>query len=158
MTPERPVTFCIWTEDGPGIVLRLTTLFTRRKLSITSITASETEEEGIGRFTIVVGLDWALAQKIARQIERVVEVHRVQVCTDDQIVHKEVAFFRLDAAHAKEIEGCVSRHGAKIANKGQSALIVEQTGNSIEIEALRRELEPFGLQEFLRSGRIAMKV
>lgn len=120
------------------------------------MTASETEAEGIGRFTIVAGIEWNLAQKIARQIERVVEVQRVELCTDEQIVHREVAFFRVGCEKLEDIKACAARNRAEIVHEGESHVIVEKCGNSLDIETLRSELQPLGITEFLRSGRIAI--
>ena len=65
-------TFSIFSENSPGVLHRVTVLFTRRKINIESLTVSGTEKEGISRFTIVVKITMDEAQKIGKQLRRIV--------------------------------------------------------------------------------------
>ena len=76
---KQPVTFLVWTDNSPGVLLRLTSLFTRRKINVESLTVSATEQEGISRFTVTISTDPIIAATVGRQIERMIEVRRVFV-------------------------------------------------------------------------------
>lgn len=100
-------TLCIFSENSPGVLHRITTLFTRRKLNIESLTVSETEKPGISRFTIVVVREREFAYKVADQIQRIIEVSDVYVCEDADLIFKEIALYKVasaDSALRSQIE------------------------------------------------------
>lgn len=138
---------------------RITAVFTRRKVNIESLCVSETETKGISRFTISVELSPDDVKKIVGQIARFVEVVKVEYHTNEQLVFKEIAFFKVRAESAKartEIEEHARRYGASIIYASASSVIVEKTGREADVDSLFYLLEPFGLLEFVRSGRIAV--
>ena len=66
------VTILAYTDNSPGVLQRITIVFTRRKLNIESLTVSETEKQDVSRFTIVTRCPKEVAQKVAKQIKRIV--------------------------------------------------------------------------------------
>ena len=153
---KQPVTFLVWTDNSPGVLIRLTTLFTRRKINVESLTVCATEQEGISRFTVTISTDPIVAATIGRQIERMIEVRRVFVFSDPDIVHREVALVRayLDHDHESALRERFS--ACKIVERGARGTLVEFTGTEGEISALLSHLDPHGITEFVRSGRIAV--
>ena len=153
-------TLSIFTENSPGVLHRITVMFTKRKLNIESLTVSETGRDGISRFTIVIsGVDEPLIRTIARQIKRIIEVLDVQVCTDEEIVSKEIAFFRVVPADQNQREAIIQlshEHHAPIIYLDDSSLVLEKSGTEKQISTVLSALEPFHVKEFIRSGRIAI--
>ncbi len=155
----RPYTISAFTENTPGVLHRITALFTRRKVNVESLTVSETEKKGISRFTIVVHTDSALAIKIARQIRRIIEVIDVFVADNSELLFKEIALYKLRTPTPQtrsSIEELAHRHQALVVHADDAFLVVEKTGSEDQISSLFRLLEPFGIEEFVRSGRIAI--
>ena len=68
----------IYSENTPGVLYRVANLFLRRKINIESLHVSEIKNEGRSRFTIVVKQDLAVVKKIAKQLERIIEVSQVE--------------------------------------------------------------------------------
>ena len=156
---SRCYTISAFTENSPGVLHRLTVLFTRRKVNIESLTVSETEKKGISRFTIVVYSERDLVEKIAKQINRIIEVVDVFVSENKDLLYKEIAFFRVQTETPQqrtEIEELAHRHGALVIFAKDNYLVVEKTGAEEQISSLFLLLEPFGIKEFVRSGRIAI--
>lgn len=152
-------TITIFTENSPGVLHRLTVIFTRRKLNIESLTVSETERKGISRFTIVVKSDQETIHKVTNQISRVVEVLEVTAEQDSALIFKEIAFYRVKTTlpeQRAQIEEVTHRNGAHIVLIKNNAVVVEKTGSEEDIDSLYLLLEPFGINEFVRSGRIAL--
>lgn len=152
-------TVCAITENSPGVLHRITDLFTRRKVNIETLSVSETEKKGISRFTIVVKTEKDLVQKIVKQIKRVVEVLDAYVCRNSHLIFKEVALIKVKVEKSEdrlETEKLVARYDAEVVFACEESLIVEKTGTDEEIKALYLLLEPKGIIEFIRSGRIAL--
>jgi acetolactate synthase-1/3 small subunit len=153
-------TISVFSENKPGVLQRITGMFTRRKLNVESLTVSETEVDGISRFTIVLMASEQLIETIVKQIRRVVEVREAYCNLDKDLLYREIAFIRVNAETAEkraQIEEVVRRYGASIDNASHTSLVVEKTGGEEEIDYLLELFKPFGVTEFIRSGRIAIR-
>ncbi len=152
-------TLCIHTENSPGVLHRITVLFTRRKLNIESLTVSETERQGVSRFTITVNAERALVEKVSRQLARIIEVLGVSVSEDSQLIAKEIALIEVTAADIdsrQRVTRIVRERGGQFVGVGEKGFVVEKTGTENEVNALQTALAPFGITQFVRSGRIAL--
>lgn len=157
---QNTFTISVFTENSPGVLHRITSIFTRRKTNIESLTVSETEEHDISRFTIVVEGDEDAVQKIVNQISRVIEVRRAYASRNSDLVYKEIAFIKLRMPlpeRKPEIDALVERHGGAFVYTNGTSLIVQKTGSEDEIKALYLLLQPYEIEEFIRSGRIALR-
>jgi acetolactate synthase-1/3 small subunit len=155
----RSFTISAFTENTPGVLQRLTILFTRRKVNIESLTVSETETKGISRFTIVVHTEPELIQKIAKQLNRIIEVVDIFVAENQDLLYREIAFFKVlteTAAKRAELEELAHRHGAVVTLAKDEYLVIEKTGTEEQISSLFLLLQAYGMKEFVRSGRIAI--
>lgn len=152
----EPITFLVWTENSPGVLLRLTTLFTRRKTNVESLTVSATEQEGVSRFTIVVNLDPSVAATIGRQIERLVEVRRTVVFTDAEIVLREIALCRATLTQSEESALLAKFPEVSVVDRTTTSLLLQCAGDEGTISRLVADLKKTVLLEFVRSGRIAL--
>jgi len=156
---EQLHTISVFTENSPGVLHRITVLFTRRKVNIESLTVSETERKGISRFTIVIKADSEMLEKIVNQIARIVEVLDVSAKPNSDLLFKEIAFYRVMAPtpdKRSQIEDLSRRYNSTILHLSENSLVIEKTGNEEEVNSLYLLLEPYGIQEFVRSGRIGI--
>jgi len=149
----------VFTENSVGMLNRITIIFTRRNINIESITASESEIEGIHRYTIVVNEPKETVRKVVSQIEKQIDVVKAFYHADDEVVYQEIALYKLPTtalASGVDAERIVRAHHARILTIESEFTILEKTGYPDEIKELFTELKPFGLLEFVRSGRVAI--
>ena len=149
----------VFTENSVGMLNRITIIFTRRNINIESITASESEIEGIHRYTIVVKEPKEVVRKVVSQIEKQIDVVKAFYHSDDEVVYQEIALYKLPTnmlASGGDAERIVRAHHARILTIESEFTILEKTGYQEEIKDLFTELKPFGLLEFVRSGRVAI--
>lgn len=152
-------TITAFAENKPGVLYRLADLFLRRKINIESLTVSETERHGISRFTLVVNAEKSLIDKTVKQIYRIVEVVKVFENEDKELIFKEIGFIKVSTKNPekrREVEDIAMLFRAKITYVGSDFLVVEKSGTEEEITSLYTLLKPFGIKEFVRSGRIAV--
>lgn len=157
---EKLFTLSIFTENSPGVLHRVTTVFTRRKVNIESLTVSDTEQHGISRFTITVNVTEHLVERIVGQIRRIIEVREAFATEDSGLFYKEISFFKVKTKTAEErrdVEEISRNNGASVVAAQVETLVIEQTGTEEEIRSLYLLLEPFGISEFIHSGRIAIR-
>lgn len=156
---KRDYTITVFTEHKVGLLHRLTVIFTRRKISIESLNTSESEIRGIFRFTIVISTTEDMVKTITKQIEKQIGILKAFYHTEDEIVYQELALYKVPTvafANGDEVESLIRKHNARILTIEPDYIIVEKTGHKDETRQLFRELEPYGILQFARSGRIAL--
>ena len=152
-------TISVLTENKSGLLNAITIIFTRRKINIEALNVSETEIEGVSRFTIVIESSFDKAEQVVKQLNKVIEVLGAFLYGEDEVYYQEVALFKMGTAaflNNNTIERVVRNNGARILVIERDHIIIEKTGHRDEIRALRDKLEPFGLLEYVRSGRVAI--
>jgi len=157
MTQEY--TISLFTEDHIGILSRITLILTRRQINIESITASESAVKGVQMLTMVVNTTPDMVNKVARQIEKLVDVIKVFVHTSPEIICQEIALYKVATRglmSGSMIGDLVRKHHARILEVTPEYIVVEKSGNKTEITDLLAVLEPCGVLQFVRSGRIAV--
>lgn len=151
------VTITVYSENKPGMLYRVANLLLRRKINVESLTVSEIKNEGLSRFTIVVRGDIEIVKKVARQIERIIEVSKVEIHTDEQLIYREGAIIKIikNQSAAKKVKRIIKQLNAQVIYKGEKYVVIEKLGAEEEIDLLVTTLEPF-IKEVVRSGRIAL--
>ena len=156
---NRLYTLSAFTENSIGLLNKITIIFTRRRLNIESLSVSETERKGISRFTIVLKSDRETVEKLVKQIRKIIEVLAVFGYEEEDVVANELAFYKVPAesvARTNDFNTLITKHEVKQLFDGKQYIIVEKAGTEKEIHALFTDLKPFGIMEFVRSGRISL--
>jgi len=156
---EKLFTLNIVTENNIGLLNHVTIVFTRRHLNIRSITASESKIKDIYTYTIVVKTSEELIGKVAKQLEKLIGVYKVFVYEDHELIHQELALYKLPISAIKSginIEEIVREHSARILDIETEYILIEKTGHKEDTQKLLKALQPFGVLQFIRSGRVAM--
>jgi acetolactate synthase-1/3 small subunit len=159
MEQEKEYTLFVYSENHIGILGRITNSFTRRHLNIESLTVSESEVTGVYRFTIVTIATESIMKLVSKKIERQIDVIKSGFFASDEIVHQEVAMYKLSTdvlTNGLSIENIMRKHNASILAVEKEYFVIEKTGHKDETQALFDELRIFGVYEFVRSGRIAV--
>lgn len=155
---EKTYTVSVFTENSIGMMNRITIIFTRRHLNIDSITASESEVKGVFRYTIVLRTSKEQVDKVIGQLEKLIDVLKAFVHEDAQIVHQEIALYKIKTERFTDgdVEQVIREHHARILTVDPKFMVVEKTGHVAETQLLFEKLQPFGMLEFARSGRVAV--
>ncbi len=152
-------TLTIYGENHIGLLNKISTLFTRRKLNIESFSTSPCEVENVYRFTIVIVETAEIVRKLCKQIEKIIDVLKVYFNTNNEIVWQEMALYKVATnVIAKDIvvERLSHQYGARVVVIRTDFVVLEVTGQKTEIDRMTEYLQPFGLIEFVRTGRIAI--
>ena len=156
---KKEYTISVFSEHKVGLLHRITVILSRRKINIESLNTSESEVRGIYRFTIVINTSEEIAKSVTKQIEKQIGILKAFYHTLDEIVYQEIALYKVPTvafAHGDEVEKLVRKHNARILAIEPDYTVVEKTGHKEETKLLFRELEPYGILQFARSGRIAL--
>lgn len=152
-------TITVFTEDQSGLLSRVVGIFNRRNLNIDSLTTSQSSDESIHRFTIVVDVDEAMVIKLVAQLDKQVDVLKAFYYEDKDIVYQEIALYKVPLSvfnNSNAVEMMIRRHNARVLLIEPEYVVIEKTGHEHETEALLLELKEVGIYEFVRSGRVAI--
>ena len=156
---KQEFTVTVYTENQIGLLNRIAIIFSRRKINVESLNTSPSEIEGIHRFTIVINETEDVVKKLARQIEKQVDVLRAFYNTDEEIVWQELALYKVSTdaiAEKVKVERLLREYGARAVVIRKDYTIFETSGHREETDRLVTVLEPYGLIEFVRSARVAI--
>ena len=155
----KSFTISIYTENNIGLLNRISAIFQRRHINIESLTTSQSEIEGVNRFVLVVNITETNAIKIVKQIEKQVETIRAYYHTEDETIFTESCMFKIKSDllfNEPQIQNIIKESYARIVTVNKEFFVLEKSGRRNEIESLRRDLNVFGIMQFVRSGRIAV--
>lgn len=156
---KQEFTITVYTENHIGLLVRIATMFSRRKINIESLNTSPSEAEGIHRFTIVIHETEDVVRKLARQIEKQVEVLKAYFNNNEEIVWQELALYKVptdEIAEKVKVERLLREYGARAVVIRKDYTIFETSGHREETDKLVEVLAPYGLIEFVRSARVAI--
>ena len=152
-------TVSIYTENNLGLLNRISAIFLKRHINIDSLTTSQSEIKDIFRFVIVVNSSKFMIKRLVKQIEKQIEVIASFYHTDDQTIFLETALYKVKSKSLfdeKHIQKIIKNSQANIVTVSPNYFVIEKTGWREDTEKLYNELEPYGLLQFVRSGRISV--
>ena len=154
----RRHTMIAWVEDKPGVLNRVSGLFGRRNFNIESLAVGHTETPGVSRMTFVVNGTSRDIQQVRMQLYKLINVLNVVDVTDLPHVHYEMALIRVKTTNQTrgEIMQLVDIYRGDIVDVDLDTFMMRIVAKEERINALIRLLEHFGIEEMVRTGRMAM--
>ena len=146
--------FQLLVDNTPGVLSRISGLFTRRGYNIESITAGQTADPKYTRITIVASGEDDVLIQIRKQVEKLVDVRDVKELKPENSVYSELALIkvRADITNRQNIISLSEVFKADIKDVGPESVIVEMTGSSQKIDAFLTLLEGHEVLELARTG------
>lgn len=145
-------------NNRPGVLNRITNLFSKRNYNIESITVGHSEQEGVSRITCVVNADNdRIIEQITKQLNKQIDVLKVTDITDQAIVARELALIKVLATPStrSEIYSLIEPFRASIIDVGKDTLVIQITGDPDKIDAFIELVRPYGIKELARTGTTA---
>ncbi|MBC2698309.1 MAG: acetolactate synthase small subunit [ANME-2 cluster archaeon] len=151
-------TLAILVENRSGVLTRVAGLFSRRGFNIESLAVGVTDNPDISRMTIVVSGDDHVLEQVIKQLNKLIDVIRVNDFEPGETIERELAFFKVkvDKGNRSEVMQIVDVFRAQIVDVGVKSLIVAVTGTNDKIDAIEKLLRGFGILEVVRTGTVAM--
>lgn len=154
----RKHVFVATTDDEPGVLNRVASLFRRRAFNIHSLTVGPASQPGLSRMTLVVETDDLGARRVQAHLEKLVNVLRVENLTEQPSVVRDLALIRVRTAadSRTQVLQLAQTFRANIVDVSEDSVVVECVGSPAKISALVAVLRPFGVMELGHTGAVAM--
>jgi acetolactate synthase-1/3 small subunit len=143
-------------RNRPGVLARVAGLFSRRGYNIDSLAVSTSHQPGESRMTIVVGDAEHVLDQIVQQLYKLIDVIQVLDHTGDAVVERELALIKVNAPAAKrqEIIQLTQVFRARAVDVSSESMVIEITGAPEKIDAFEAIMDPYGISEMVRTGKV----
>jgi acetolactate synthase-1/3 small subunit len=157
-TETRHHILSVLVENRFGVLSRISGLFARRGFNIMSLAVSPTEDERFSRMTILVDAEETPLEQVTKQLNKLIPVIKIVELSPDEAVERELMLVtvRATAEARSQITELAAIFQAKIEDVGYEALTILVAGTPTKLDAMTDLLQPFGIAELQRTGRIAL--
>jgi acetolactate synthase I/III small subunit len=152
-------TISILCDDTPGVMTRISGLFSRRGFNIESLTVGHTELPGKSRFTIVVEGNEEILEQVRKQLQKLVHVIKVWDLDMERILEREHALIKVEV-HDKDraiLLQLITALQARIVNSSGPVWVLEITGDTAAVDSAINLMSQFTILESIRTGKIALE-
>ena len=152
-------TISVLVENHFGVLKKVSGLFSARGYNIASLSVGMTEDPTISRMTIVVEGDEYILEQVKKQLNKLIDVIKVVDLTQKQTIERELILIKIEAPATKraEIMEIVDVFRAKIVDISHKDMVIEATGSLAKVTAFINLVQPFGIKELARTGKVAME-
>jgi len=151
-------TISLLVDNEPGVLARVSGLFSGRGFNIESLCVAETLDRSVSRITLVTRGDDAVAEQITKQLNKLINVIKVSNLTATDCVEREMALIKVSAKadSRAEILRIVDIFRCKVVDVSPTHYAIEVTGTADKLAAILSLLKPMGIKEVARTGAIAL--
>ncbi len=151
-------TLSVLLQNKPGVLSRVTGLFSGRNFNIESLCVAETLDPKVSCLTLITSGDNAIIEQITKQLHKLIDIIKVVEINDGDFVEREMVLIRVNAEeHTRaEVLRIIDIFRGKVVDVSARSYAIEVTGSSSKIEAIIDILRPIGIKEIVRTGKIAI--
>ena len=146
-------------QNVPGVLAHISGMLASRGYNIDSLAVGETEIPGLSRMTFVVRGDDRVLAQVRKQLEKIITVVSVQDISSNDYVERDLMLIKVsapDGAKRSEIRELAEIFRARIVDVGPEEIMIEISGRENKVQAFIERMRPYGINELVRTGRIAM--
>jgi acetolactate synthase-1/3 small subunit len=151
-------TLSVLVENKPGVLARISGMFSRRGFNIHSLAVGPTEQDEVSRMTIVVNVETKPLEQVVKQLNKLINVLKIVELEKDASVERELLLIKVkaDADTRAGIVEIADIFRSKIVDVSANALTIEATGSPDKLQALTDLLHQYGVRELVRTGLVAL--
>ncbi|MHC1611538.1 MAG: acetolactate synthase small subunit [Candidatus Methanospirareceae archaeon] len=148
-------------EDLPGVLTRMSGMFTRRGINITSLTVSPCEKKGLSRMTVTIDGSESVLEQVRKQLSNLIEVIKVVDLSKEKAIIRDLCLMKIhvrDSNARSTVMQLAEAYGAEIVDATLDSLIIEVTDEPERIDRLVNLMRQFGVKQLFRTGVTAIGI
>lgn len=152
-------TLSVLVENHPGVLSKVSGLFSRRGFNIDSLAVGVTEDPTISRMTIVVNGDEYVVEQVEKQLNKIIPVIKVKTLNNGDFISRELSLIKVSckASQRPDIMKIAELMQARIIDVTITCMTLEFSDTSERTETLISLLHPYGIREIVRTGTVAIE-
>lgn len=156
---NKKYVIAVYVDNKPGVLTRVSSMFTRRAFNIDTLTVGEIENPAYSRITISLSGDEYTKNQIVAQLHKLHNVQKVKVLEDESTMKRELMIIKMknNPHNRAEIMAAAEVYKGKIIDYSVSTISVEVTGEPVKIDAFIELMKPLGILEMCRTGIVAIE-
>jgi acetolactate synthase-1/3 small subunit len=150
-------TLSVIVEDKPGVLARVSAMFSNRGFNIHSLAVGPTHVPGRSHITLVV--DAPELEQLKKQLHKLVNVIKVTELDRNDALESEVMIARVacDPVNRGEVSDTAGLFGARMIDLAPNSITFEVAGSPDQLASFLEHMHPYGIVDLVKSGRVAMK-
>ena len=150
-------TISILVENHPGVLSRVSGLFSRRSFNIDSLAVGVTDDPTVSRITIIVDGNEYTVEQVEKQLNKLIDVIKLKTLSPADTISRELMLVKVAAGANErgEIMNIVRIMEAQICDISRTTMTLEVSDTTERLETMLELLRPYGLREVIRTGTIA---
>lgn len=151
-------TISVLVQNKFGVLSRVSGLFSGRGFNIDSLCVAETLDNTKSRMTIVVHGDEAVLEQIKKHLNKLIDIIKVTDFNEGDCVERELVLAKVNVTSSTRLEvmQLVDIFRAHVVSTHPKAMVIEINGSKSKNDAFLEMLQPFGIKDLVRTGKIAM--
>lgn len=154
---ERRHTISVLVENEFGVLARVAGLFSSKGYNIDSLSVSETIDSTLSRMTIVTRGSDQIIEQILKQLNKLVNVIKVEDLTKERHLTREMILVKLSIASKAKVLELAEKMKANVLESNSKAVVLELTGDADDLTVALEKFQSFGILEVVRTGMIAIQ-
>lgn len=145
-------------SNKSGVLMRVSSLFSRRAYNIDSLSVCATEEPELSRMTIVLNGDEYILEQMMKQMDKLIDVKKIIHVNESDAIFRELLLIKLNAPAEKrsEIYQICEIFRAKVDDLYPTSMVIELTGESSKLDGFINMVKDYGILEMARTGVTAI--
>ena len=150
----RKQTYSLLVENNPGVVSRVSGLFSRRGYNMESISAGVTADDRFSRITVVASGDDQCLEQIEKQLAKLEDVLDIKLLEYGNSVTRELILVKIRATDVQRqpIMNVTEIYHGKIVDVTADSMVIELTGHQGKLDAFLGLLDGYEILELARTG------
>ena len=149
----------VLVENNYGVVARIAGLFTRRGFNLNSFAGEETHLPGVSRITISVTEEENSIYQIQKQVEKLVDIKKVQVLDNEQDIMRELALIKvaLKPELSPKIREFTEQYSVRVLDIDTESVVFQMCNTKEMIDSFIECVRIYEIIECVRTGVIALQ-
>jgi acetolactate synthase-1/3 small subunit len=155
---DRFHTIVTTVENKPGVLARVSGLFSRRGFNIQSLAVAPSDDEKFSRITFTVDLESAPLEQVVKQLNKLINVVEIRELPPEASVSRELMLVTVsaDAGHRKELLELIEDWRAYVLAENSEQIMLSFSARTSRLDEFEEQLRPYGIAELQRTGRVAL--
>lgn len=155
---DRFHTIVTTVENKPGVLARVSGLFSRRGFNIQSLAVAPSDDEKFSRITFTVDLESAPLEQVVKQLNKLINVVEIRELPPEASVSRELMLVTVsaDAGHRKELMELIEDWRAYVLAENSEQIMLSFSARTGRLDEFEEQLRPYGIAELQRTGRVAL--